>query len=156
MTETSHVVFIENEEAMLSFGGKIASFIEETAVIFLYGELGVGKTTWVRGFLKGLGHQGNVKSPTYALVENYHVAKSTVYHFDFYRLDDPEELEHMGIRDYFHEKVIAMIEWPEKGMMYLPPSDLSLHMTFFEEGREIKCVGESEQGQLIIERLRAS
>src|SRR5436190_13999471 len=113
------------ENDMLAFGARLAKFIDNGAIIYLYGLLGTGKTTLTRGFLRGLGYQGHVKSPTYALVESYQLDQQIIHHFDFYRLRDPKELENIGIQDYFAPQTICLIEWPELGKGLLPMPDLS-------------------------------
>ena len=98
----------------------MAAAMEEEAVIYFHGELGAGKTTLVRAILRKLGIEGKVKSPTYTLVEPYHVGEMNLFHFDLYRLAHPEELEYLGVREFFGKRSITMIEWPEKGEGYLP------------------------------------
>ena len=131
-------LYIENEAAMMAFGGQIAAQFPEGGIVLLKGDLGAGKTTLVRGLLRHLGHQGNVKSPTYTLVEPYELNGRKVYHFDLYRLGDPEELEYMGGRDYWESDALCLIEWPEQAQGYLPEADLKLEISYQGTGRNIK------------------
>jgi tRNA threonylcarbamoyladenosine biosynthesis protein TsaE len=133
-------IFLENESEMEALGASIAVSIKPGSIIFLEGDLGAGKTTFVRGFLRGLGHQGNVKSPTYTLVEEYYLNHAWVYHFDLYRIVDAEELEWMGMREYFRSDAILLIEWPEKGLGFLPVPDLSLRIEILAVGRQVSCL----------------
>ena len=130
---------LPNEQATLEFGAKLAESIPTHGVIFLFGKLGAGKTTLVRGFLKAIGHKGSTKSPTYTLVEPYQISTRKIYHFDLYRVDDPEELEYMGFRDYLEEKTLCFIEWPEKGDHFLPVPDLVLKLDYLGEQRTVEA-----------------
>jgi tRNA threonylcarbamoyladenosine biosynthesis protein TsaE len=144
---------ISNEPAMLAFGAKLAKVCEGSEIIFFYGNLGAGKTTLVRGFIRGLGFTGAVKSPTYTLVEPYEFSNYKVFHFDFYRVQDAQELEFMGIQDYFTPDVICLIEWPEIALNVLPPPDLTCYIEGYQEGRKIKLEAHSAAGKKILERL---
>lgn len=146
---------LPGEVAMVQFGRELGrACMGCTAVVFLEGDLGMGKTTLTRGVLQAFGHQGAVKSPTYTLVEPYQFAQAVVYHFDLYRLGSPEELEYMGIRDYFEEQnSLCVVEWAEKGQMFLPAADLVVRIKRIAEGRLLSLMAHSGTGEAIIERL---
>jgi len=144
---------IPDEKSMLTLGAKLAHVCKNAAVIFLNGQLGAGKTTLTRGFLRGLGYEGHVKSPTYTLVESYQLDHCTIYHFDFYRLRDPQELEYIGIQDYFDSKNTCLIEWPDYGAGMLPIPDLSCDIELNSNGRNVKLTPHSEYGNLILHRF---
>jgi tRNA threonylcarbamoyladenosine biosynthesis protein TsaE len=130
--------YIASAEEMENFGAKLATQFTQGGIIHLHGDLGAGKTTLVRGFLRGLGHQGAVKSPTYTLVEPYHVANIDIYHFDLYRLGDPEELEYLGMRDYVADKqAICLIEWAEKGIGFMPKPNAVVSIHHAGSAREV-------------------
>lgn len=129
MKQAAKTVKIASVDAMLDWGKQFAKTLQGGEIIFLSGELGAGKTTLTRGVLGGLGHQGVVKSPTFTLVEAYPDLTPPVFHFDLYRLTDPEELEFLGWRDYLDQSAVCIIEWPEKAMGYLPAADVEIQLT---------------------------
>ncbi|QFY42152.1 tRNA (adenosine(37)-N6)-threonylcarbamoyltransferase complex ATPase subunit type 1 TsaE [Candidatus Methylospira mobilis] len=132
-------VFLADEAETLAFAGRFfAERVRPGWVVYLHGQLGAGKTTFVRGCLRATGYQGIVKSPTYTLVEEYRLDNGlTLYHFDLYRLNDSSELEWMGIRDYFRPDSIAFIEWPERGAGLLPAPDAEVALKPQGQGRVI-------------------
>ena len=111
---------LPDEAATLALGALVARGLQPGLNIYLSGELGAGKTTFVRGLLRELGFEGRVKSPTYALVELYVISRLNLYHFDFYRFRDPEEWHEAGFRDLFSASNICLVEWPEKARDLLP------------------------------------
>lgn len=145
--------FLKDESATVAIGAKIAASLNGGELIYLQGDLGAGKTTFVRGLLNALGHTGNVKSPTYTLVEPYEIAAKNVYHFDLYRVNDPEELEAMGIRDYCDGSSICLFEWPEQGKDVLPAADLIISLAHANPGRELAVESGSPVGELILKQL---
>ena len=155
------------EEATLEFAANIASKCQPPLIIYLQGDLGSGKTTFLKRIVKtyasekkigliqnALGYHGNVKSPTFTLVETYDLENLRLYHFDLYRLNDPLELEYIGIRDLVGEKdVICLIEWPERARSELPSADLEINLEYQGVSRGISCQAKSTAGQRIIDNL---
>jgi len=145
---------IKGESAMIRFGSQLGKIFKGGDILFLHGDLGAGKTTLTRGFLQGRGHIGAVKSPTYTFVEHYSFEGTRIYHFDLYRLGDGEELEYMGIRDYFRDDAICIIEWPEKAKGFLPKQDLDLVISYEDEGqRRIMISARTKRGIQIFNQL---
>lgn len=151
MTVTREVT---DAPAMEALGATIAAGLRAGQVIFLHGELGAGKTTLVRGLLRGLGYAGAVKSPTFTLVEPYNVAQVRLYHFDLYRMRDPEELEFLGIRDYLEGEGACIIEWPERGAGVLPQPDVDVFIDRVDHGRTVRLVSNTDNGAVLLGGLK--
>jgi tRNA threonylcarbamoyladenosine biosynthesis protein TsaE len=147
MTYPIFCVRLITEKEMTSLAVKFAACLDEGMIIFLYGSLGAGKTTFVRGVLSGFGYVGKVKSPTYTLVESYELNGQTIHHFDFYRVKDASELSSMGISEYFTPNAMALIEWPEKGFPLLPTPDLSCYIAMINQEREFRIEAQTERGK---------
>ncbi len=128
-------IYLNDTEATEQFGASLYKILPAKCVVFLQGDLGAGKTTLVRGFLRASGYNGTVKSPTYNIVEEYAIAQQAVFHFDLYRLSSPEELEWIGINDYFVQQSICFIEWPDLGLGFLPEPDIIIALSQQEQGR---------------------
>ena len=146
---------ITNPVAMRKLGGVIADASEPSSVIYLQGDLGAGKTTLVRGFLRSLGYLGHVRSPTFNLFEVYQIKTKVICHFDLYRLTNPEELIYIGISDYFTEKNICLIEWPEHGKGFLQPADLVCKFNFIpgKRGRDVEIIATSSKGRRMLKKI---
>jgi len=143
--------------AMEALGSQLAAGLGPGRILYFHGGLGAGKTTLIRGILRALGHSGTVKSPTYTLVEPYVLSRETVYHFDFYRLNDPEELEFLGIRDYLSGEGVSLVEWAERGAGIMPEPDVDVSIERSESGqgtgRHVRLVARSAAGAAVLEGL---
>ena len=140
-------LYLADEQAMSDFGARIARVTQGHGLIFLEGNLGMGKTTLSRGIIRGLGHVGAVKSPTFTLVEPYEIGDIRAFHFDLYRLVDPEELEFLGIRDYFEDDALCLIEWPERGVGVLPKADLDITIAAQAGARSLSLRPQGARGE---------
>lgn len=147
---TSLEIQLANEQATEQLGARLGQACEQGAVIYLVGELGAGKTTLVRGLLLSQGHIGPVKSPTYTLVEGYELGGRHYYHFDLYRLGSPDELEYIGVRDYFaDDHAVCLVEWPLRGRGVLPPPDVIVELRYHGEERLVRISCHTERGENI-------
>ena len=142
--------YLQDQAATEAFGGQLAAACKGGLLVFLHGQLGAGKTTLVRGFLRASGHRGRVKSPTYTLIEPYTTAYGNLYHLDLYRLADAEELEWIGIRDLFEDESICLVEWPEQGAGFLPDPDLHVYLQVEGSGREVRLQAASPRGERLL------
>ncbi|UOF93538.1 MAG: tRNA (adenosine(37)-N6)-threonylcarbamoyltransferase complex ATPase subunit type 1 TsaE [Bordetella sp.] len=145
--------YIPNSKTMESLSRQIALAIlahanpSEGFQIYLKGDLGTGKTTFVRSFLQEYGVQGKIKSPSYSLLESYTISNLEIHHFDFYRFSKPDEWINAGFRDLLNENSIILLEWPEKADGYLPNPDLSIHLEYFNSGRNATLIPKTMRGK---------
>jgi tRNA threonylcarbamoyladenosine biosynthesis protein TsaE len=137
---------LPDEAATLALGAALAPALVPGIVVHLRGDLGVGKTTLVRGLLRALGHQGPVKSPTYTLVEVYEVSRLHLHHFDFYRFHDPREWIDAGFRESFNGRNVSLVEWPERAAGLLPPPDVEITLAVSGSGRSASLQANSPTG----------
>jgi len=152
---------LADESATARLGEALARAVESNApaiartglVVALAGDLGAGKTSVVRAMLRALGVTGTVRSPTFTLVEPYVVSSLNFYHFDFYRLADPEEFSFAGFRDMFGPASVCLIEWPDKAAGSLPQADLRIALRVAGEGRHASVAAATELGAACLQRI---
>lgn len=133
----SRRLFVADEAALVALGQELAGTLLPGMLVTLSGPLGAGKTTLARGLLRGLGHAGAVKSPTYTLVEPYDLPWGEVYHFDLYRIADPDELELIGFSEMIEGTALCLVEWPERGGDQIPVTGLRIEIELAEQGRTV-------------------
>jgi tRNA threonylcarbamoyladenosine biosynthesis protein TsaE len=144
---------LSDEYATLALAHRLAAQLKPGMVVYLHGELGAGNTTLVRGVLNELGYAGRVKSPTYTLVEPYHIAGLDLRHFDLYRMHDENEWESAGFRDEFDGHNIFFIEWPEKAQNLIPRADIEIDLEILPRGRNAEIHANTEMGKQCLEHL---
>ncbi len=149
----SLTITLVGEAAQMAFGARLAKACRAPLLVYLQGDLGTGKTTLTRGLLRGLGHRGAVKSPTYTLIEPYELDGERIYHLDLYRVGDPGELEYLGLREMLADDAVILIEWPERGEGWLPSPDLWIRLQHRPDGRRIELRGVTQRGEAVINKL---
>lgn len=156
LNECALSMHLGDEHDTLNAGARLAAALEPGLHIWLLGDLGSGKTTLTRGMVQALGHTGKVKSPTYTLIEPYVVSRLNLYHFDFYRLNSPEEYLDAGMDEYFSGSGVCVVEWPMQARPYLPPPDLEIQLTPEGSGRRIILRGTSEAGRTCLKKISSA
>lgn len=154
MTQSvQHTVFLPDEAATAALGASLSGSLAAPLTVYLQGDLGAGKTTFTRGLLRGLGYDGPVKSPTYAIVESYPLDRFTLHHFDLYRFASPEEWEDAGLDECFGADSVCLIEWPLQGGDFVPPCDICVDMRHQDDGRLCTLTAYTPNGQKNLETL---
>ncbi|WP_394701342.1 tRNA (adenosine(37)-N6)-threonylcarbamoyltransferase complex ATPase subunit type 1 TsaE [uncultured Propionivibrio sp.] len=156
--DTHCCLCLPHEAATIAVGQALAPLLAPGLILWLDGDLGAGKTTLVRALLRALGHAGPVKSPTYTLVEVYAVSSLYLYHFDFYRFNDPEEFVDAGLGEYFRTDAVCLVEWPAKARGYVPAADVELVFRFPDapaDGRILELHARSEAGRQCLNSFRS-
>jgi len=151
--DANYSFLLADENTTLALAARLAAQLQPGMVIYLHGDLGAGKTCLVRGVLNALGYQGRVKSPTYTLLEPYHVAGLDLCHFDLYRLQDEGEWESAGFRDEFNGSNIFFIEWPEKAQAVIPPADVVIDLQILPDSRIAELSGKTQIGNTCLKQL---
>ena len=150
---------LAGENRTLALGAALARAGLSRGTVHLAGELGTGKTTLVRGFLRASGVTGTIRSPTFTLVEEYRIGTTTVGHYDLYRLSEPEELEFLGLRDHLEADSLCFFEWPERGAGVLPVPDLDIRFEYAggspgTDARRVRCAAREPAVADLLERVQ--
>jgi tRNA threonylcarbamoyladenosine biosynthesis protein TsaE len=141
--------FVETEKETTQLAKKFAECCPKNKrlIIFLNGELGAGKTFFVRALIRSLGYPGLVKSPTYTLMETYEIASYSIYHLDLYRFQSANEIFDMGLCDEFDQATIWLIEWPERAFDFLPKPDVVCQINLMGINRQFQFFAKTHQGE---------
>ena len=145
---------LPDAHATRQLGIALAPLLQPGLKAYLYGELGTGKTTLVRGILEGLCYRGKVKSPSYILVELYPLSRLDLYHFDFYRFEDAKEWQDAGFREYFDTRSVCLVEWPENAGDLLPAPDIKISLRIKGTGRDVTIEGATETGRQCLAHMQ--
>jgi tRNA threonylcarbamoyladenosine biosynthesis protein TsaE len=148
--------YLPDADSTMRAGVALAAGLRAGMIVTLAGELGAGKTTLVRGMLRGLGWTGAVKSPSFALVEHYQIASLYFYHFDLYRFNDPIEWDVAGFAEYFRPDAICVIEWPERIARRLPHADIAALLAYAPTGRTLELQAGTPAGKTCLGALSAA
>jgi tRNA threonylcarbamoyladenosine biosynthesis protein TsaE len=143
------------DEAQLSELAQQFATVMDVGVVYLYGDLGAGKTTFARAFLRASGVGERIKSPTYSLIESYEVGSRRAHHLDLYRIADPEELEWLALGELADEQSLLLVEWPQRGKGVLPGADLELRIQHCGEVRDLEAIAHSGRAIQWLSRLPA-
>jgi tRNA threonylcarbamoyladenosine biosynthesis protein TsaE len=155
MGDDSFEIRLATPEETLAFGRKISSLLVPPMLVYLEGDLGAGKTTFVRGILQGLLHQGAVRSPSFTLIEVYEDLAYPIYHFDLYRLKAAAELENLGFWDYYEAGGLILLEWPSQAQAALPVPDWRCQIMMDKDVRRVKISANSPVGVACLQSLIA-
>ncbi len=153
MNDVASIRALPDETAVTQLASELVAALSGRLVIYLRGDLGAGKTTFARAFIRALGYPGRVKSPTYGLLETYDLPGRSVLHLDLYRVEDASELEYLAIGDLFDAGDLLLVEWPDRGAGGLPPADLDLEFDYDEPGRSLKLLPCSGAGRQVLRAM---
>lgn len=145
--------FLQNEAATQQFARLLAKICKKPLRMYFYGQIGSGKTTFIRAFLHALGVNEKVKSPSFSIIALYEVSGHIIYHVDLYRLADPREIEYLDLVDQINQDTMCCVEWADKGEGYLPQPDLKFSFSFSNEGRLLNVQAESQVGVKSLSQL---
>ncbi|WDR80458.1 tRNA (adenosine(37)-N6)-threonylcarbamoyltransferase complex ATPase subunit type 1 TsaE [Candidatus Purcelliella pentastirinorum] len=143
-----------NELQTSSLGEKLSNTcFKKKVLIYLNGEIGTGKTTLIRAFIKQMGYNKFIKSPTYTIIEKYNIKNIILLHIDLYRINNIHELEILGLKEYIEESSICLIEWPKNNIKYIKKPDININLSYIDNHREAKIKYKSIRGKKIINKL---
>lgn len=131
---------VADADSMMKFGAECARLTPPGSLVLLNGELGTGKTTFARGFIRHLGWQQRIKSPSFSLLESYALEQFSLYHLDLYRIQGPEELEYLGLREYINTRDILLVEWPEKAQGFFHPAQWTVSLQYEQQQRRVSLL----------------
>ncbi len=154
MTVNITIIDLPTEQASEKIATRIADCLTSPLILTFSGDIGAGKTTFIRAMLRSLGVKSAIKSPTFSLVESYQHLHWHIHHFDLYRIHDEAELDYIGFRDYFKDNAICCIEWPERATDYLAWADIGFTLSTKGRGREMQIEAFSPAGKVVLSYMK--